>query len=79
MTGQDYHVIKGAHVQNSNKAVIVLEESVGTKMNLFRLAGDLSHLLAIVILLVKIWRTRSCAGERRSCILCLLTVVLISP
>lgn len=31
-------------------------------MNLFRLAGDLSHLLAIVILLVKIWRTRSCAG-----------------
>ena len=48
-------------------------------MNLFRLAGDLSHLLAIVILLVKIWRTRSCAGERRSCILCLLTVVLTNP
>ena len=32
-------------------------------MNVFRLAGDLSHLLAIVILLVKIWRSRSCAGE----------------
>ena len=31
-------------------------------MNLFRLAGDLSHLLAIVILLLKIWKTRSCAG-----------------
>lgn len=31
-------------------------------MNLFRLVGDLSHLLAIIILLLKIWKTRSCAG-----------------
>lgn len=31
-------------------------------MNIFRLVGDLSHLLAIIILLVKIWKTRSCAG-----------------
>ncbi|XP_062508620.1 ER lumen protein-retaining receptor 2-like [Corticium candelabrum] len=31
-------------------------------MNVFRLCGDLSHLLAIIILLVKIWKTRSCAG-----------------
>lgn len=31
-------------------------------MNVFRLAGDLSHLLAIIILLWKIWKTRSCAG-----------------
>lgn len=31
-------------------------------MNIFRLCGDLSHLLAIFILLVKIWRSRSCAG-----------------
>ncbi len=31
-------------------------------MNLFRLAGDLSHLAAIIILLLKIWKTRSCAG-----------------
>jgi len=31
-------------------------------MNIFRLAGDLSHLLAIIILLVKIWKSRSCAG-----------------
>lgn len=29
---------------------------------MFRLAGDLSHLLAIIILLLKIWKTRSCAG-----------------
>lgn len=31
-------------------------------MNIFRLAGDLSHLLAIIILLLKIWKSRSCAG-----------------
>lgn len=31
-------------------------------MNLFRLVGDVSHLLAIAILLHKIWKTRSCAG-----------------
>lgn len=31
-------------------------------MNLFRLIGDLSHLLAILLLLWKIWKSRSCAG-----------------
>jgi len=31
-------------------------------MNIFRLVGDLAHLLAIFVLLVKIWKTRSCAG-----------------
>jgi len=31
-------------------------------MNIFRLTGDLSHLAAIILLLVKIWKTRSCAG-----------------
>ncbi|XP_011304258.1 ER lumen protein-retaining receptor [Fopius arisanus] len=31
-------------------------------MNIFRLLGDLSHLLAIIVLLLKIWTTRSCAG-----------------
>ncbi|VDK71199.1 unnamed protein product [Litomosoides sigmodontis] len=31
-------------------------------MNIFRFAGDSSHLIAIVILIVKIWKTRSCAG-----------------
>jgi len=31
-------------------------------MNLFRLIGDMSHLVAIGILLLKIWKTRSCAG-----------------
>ena len=31
-------------------------------MNVFRLTGDLSHLAAIITLLLKIWTTRSCAG-----------------
>jgi len=31
-------------------------------MNVFRLCGDLSHLLAVLLLLFKIWKTRSCAG-----------------
>lgn len=31
-------------------------------MNIFRLLGDLSHVLAIVLLLLKIWKTRSAAG-----------------
>ncbi|XP_053212082.1 ER lumen protein-retaining receptor-like [Panonychus citri] len=31
-------------------------------MNIFRMLGDLSHLLAIIILLLKIWKTRSCSG-----------------
>ncbi|KAA8584844.1 hypothetical protein FQN60_003538, partial [Etheostoma spectabile] len=31
-------------------------------MNIFRLAGDVSHLVAIIILLLKIWRSKSCAG-----------------
>ncbi|KRG03713.1 uncharacterized protein Dmoj_GI20444, isoform C [Drosophila mojavensis] len=32
------------------------------RMNIFRFAGDLSHVFAIIILLLKIWKTRSCAG-----------------
>ncbi|MBN3292785.1 ERD23 protein, partial [Polypterus senegalus] len=31
-------------------------------MNVFRLAGDITHLLAIIILFAKIWRSKSCAG-----------------
>uniref|UniRef100_A0ACB8FM32 ER lumen protein-retaining receptor 2 n=1 Tax=Sphaerodactylus townsendi TaxID=933632 RepID=A0ACB8FM32_9SAUR len=31
-------------------------------MNIFRLTGDLSHLAAIIIMLLKIWKSRSCAG-----------------
>ncbi|EDV28191.1 ER lumen protein-retaining receptor 1 [Trichoplax sp. H2] len=31
-------------------------------MNVFRLIGDMSHLAAIIILLIKIWRSRSCSG-----------------
>lgn len=39
-------------------------------MNIFRLTGDLSHLLAILVLLWKIWKTRSCAGKFFSVVLC---------
>lgn len=31
-------------------------------MNVFRLEGDFSHLLAIILLLASIWKNRSCAG-----------------
>ncbi|CAH8644163.1 unnamed protein product [Schistosoma guineensis] len=31
-------------------------------MNIFRLLGDFSHLVALIILLKKIWKTKSCAG-----------------
>ena len=31
-------------------------------MNIFRLAGDMTHLLSIVVLLLKIHHTRSCRG-----------------
>ncbi|CAD6187646.1 unnamed protein product [Caenorhabditis auriculariae] len=31
-------------------------------MNIFRLAADMSHLVAIMILLMKIWKSRSCSG-----------------
>lgn len=31
-------------------------------MNIFRLTADMSHLLAIFILLAKMWKTRSCSG-----------------
>merc|ERR1712226_1072596 len=39
-----------------------VEDTSTSKMNIFRLCGDLSHLLAIVLLLIKVWKTRSCAG-----------------
>ncbi|CAP28742.1 Protein CBG09044 [Caenorhabditis briggsae] len=31
-------------------------------MNVFRIAADMAHLLAIIILLLKIWKSRSCSG-----------------
>ena len=34
-------------------------------MNVFRLAGDGTHLLSFVVLLLKILATRSCRGKRR--------------
>lgn len=31
-------------------------------MNVYRLTGDVSHLVALIVLLVKIWRSHSCIG-----------------
>jgi len=45
-------------------------------MNIFRLLGDFSHLGAIIILLLKIWKTRSCAG-RKLCFFCIYLIDLI--
>lgn len=35
----------------------------GWNMNVFRILGDLSHLLAMILLLGKIWRSKCCKGE----------------
>jgi len=40
-------------------------------MNIFRLTGDLSHLVAVIVLLAKIWKTRSCSGE------CFINLVVV--
>ena len=32
-------------------------------MNIFRLAGDMTHLVSVVLLLLKIYATKSCRGE----------------
>lgn len=37
----------------------------GWTMNVFRILGDLSHLLAMILLLGKIWRSKCCTGEGR--------------
>jgi hypothetical protein len=40
-------------------------EAAGWTMNVFRILGDLSHLLAMILLLGKIWRSKCCAGKGR--------------
>jgi hypothetical protein len=44
---------------------LLLGASAAGTMNAFRLAGDMMHLLSIVVLLLKIRATRSCRGVRR--------------
>ena len=39
-------------------------------MNIFRLAGDMTHLLSIIVLLLKIQATKSCAG---ACLFCVMS------
>ena len=47
---------------------------VSDKMNIFRLFGDLLHVLAIELLLLRIWNTQSCAGISGKSQILLLTV-----
>lgn len=37
--------------------------SLKRRMNVFRLGGDLSHVIAISLLLLKMMTSKSCAGE----------------
>ncbi|KAL6189119.1 hypothetical protein ACLB2K_040509 [Fragaria x ananassa] len=34
-------------------------------MNAFRLASDITHLISILVLLLKIYATRSCSGKKK--------------
>ena len=56
------------HLRTSRDTADILHP---TDMNIFRLTGDLSHLVAIIVLLLKIWKTRSCSGE------CALPIVYV--
>lgn len=58
-------LIKACTFQTSNKFSYFFPPAAAEAlniMNIFRLAGDVSHLVAIVILLMKIWWSKSCAG-----------------
>lgn len=63
-TGSDFcGVIYRAFSSKQRDSVFRLPPHHPATMNIFRLTGDLSHLAAIIILLLKIWKSRSCAGE----------------
>lgn len=58
---------------------------VGAIMNIFRLAGDMTHLLSIVVLLLKIRTMKSCSGIHSfgfyiiiSCV-CLFSFLFVQP
>jgi len=44
------------------KRLSIVHPTQFAKMNIFRLAGDMTHLLSIIVLLLKIRATRSCRG-----------------
>ena len=45
--------------------------------NIFRLAGDLVHLLSIILLWMKISRSRSCSGKKSGMIICNIIALMI--
>lgn len=56
----------GANIwsENSCRTLSILRWLPTDNMNIFRLSGDVCHLIAIIILFLKIWRSKSCAGTR---------------
>jgi len=62
---------------NKESSLSVGYQNDWIEMNIFRLLGDLSHLVAIVLLLLKIWKSRSCAGTP-SMISCQMSSVSLS-
>jgi len=65
-----FNAVRRKLIVNCRHAELFIESSnwvfcagAPINMNIFRLTGDLSHLAAIIILLLKIWKTRSCAGK----------------
>lgn len=62
---ESVHSVKAALVLPAHRkgpTPFTPEEAPDT-MNVFRILGDISHLLAIIILLLKILKSKSCAGE----------------
>jgi hypothetical protein len=48
-------------------------------MNVFRLAGDMMHLLSIIVLLLKITGIKSCRGTYLNAIICRVVSQLAQP
>ncbi|KAG6525480.1 hypothetical protein ZIOFF_015436 [Zingiber officinale] len=46
--------------------------SGSAEMNIFRLAGDMTHLMSVLVLLLKIHTIKSCAGKSYPCSLCFI-------
>ena len=60
--------LRGPAVEQHTEGSFLLQKET-KMMNTFRLCGDLSHVLAIFILLAKIWKTKSAAGKRSASVI----------
>lgn len=57
------HALPALSPPAESTSVPLPQRSSPSAMNVFRILGDISHLLAIIILLVKMQKSKSCAGE----------------